>query len=65
MTNNEVRKNGKVAGFRCYQCGKIYQQMWANTCNGCRRKNEQHDELISEIKSLKEQLKNSIKVDKE
>ena len=55
--NNSVRnKWGEIIGFRCYQCGKVFQQMWNTTCNNCRKKNEEHDELITELKELKKTI---------
>lgn len=59
--NNAIYLGGKCIGFRCFQCGNIFQQMWDTTCNGCREKNNQHNELINEIKKLKEQLNDNTK----
>ena len=46
--NNEVIRNGNVIGYRCWQCGGIFQSMWGETCNGCRKQNE----LIDAAKKL-------------
>jgi hypothetical protein len=51
MINNRVGN-----GFRCYQCGGIFQSMWGKTCNGCRKKNEDNEKLINEVKLLRLQL---------
>lgn len=53
-----------MAQFRCYQCGDYYDAMWGNTCNGCRKANQQHSELVElrkkEIELLEKLLKNGI-----
>lgn len=56
--NNEVRDyQDKIIGFRCFQCGGVYQTMWENTCNNCRAKESEHNEMIKEIKQLKDEIK--------
>lgn len=55
--NNEVYDGrGNSIGFRCFACGKIFQSMWDCTCNGCRKKEEQHREQIKAIKELTEAI---------
>ena len=50
--NNEVRdSNGHVFGFRCRECGGIFQSMWSCTCDGCREKERRHQELLAAIRS--------------
>ncbi|KKM82025.1 hypothetical protein LCGC14_1323640 [marine sediment metagenome] len=43
-------------GFRCFQCGGIFDLMWGTTCNGCRKTNYDNAELRKEGKLLREQL---------
>lgn len=58
MINNSIRDGrGNVIGYKCFQCGDVVQSMWGTTCNKCRKENERHNELISEIRELKERLK--------
>lgn len=38
--------------FRCYQCDKLKSQMWGDTCNECREKNEQAAKLLEATKAL-------------
>ncbi len=55
--NNEVRNyRGQVIGYKCIQCGKVVQSMWNITCNDCRKKNKEHEELITEIKELRKTI---------
>jgi hypothetical protein len=50
--NNAVRSaEGRLIGFRCFQCNRVVQQMWDTTCNRCREENRKHKELIEAIKS--------------
>lgn len=49
--NNTVRDAyGEIAGFRCWECGHIFQSMWGDTCNGCREKERRHRELVEAVK---------------
>lgn len=37
MINNEIRDwQGKLIGFRCTNCGEIYQSGFTSECNQCR-----------------------------
>ena len=38
--NNAVYRGDQIIGYRCWQCGEIFQSMWGETCNGCRKQNE-------------------------
>ena len=50
--NNAVRDaRGRTVGFRCFQCGSVFQAMWGCTCNGCREKERRHRELIDALKA--------------
>lgn len=50
--NNAVTDwSGKVRGYRCDECGCVFDRMWGTTCNGCREKERRHKELIAAIKS--------------
>lgn len=48
MMNNEVRDwRGQTIGFRCFECGKVAQSMWDETCNECRAKERRHREAMA------------------
>ena len=49
LNNAVYDRNGGVAGYRCFRCGKVYQSMWGNLCNVCRDSDEKHSELIKAI----------------
>lgn len=50
--NNSVQDaRGRTVGFRCFECGDVFQSMWGEVCNGCRRKEERHQELLAAIRS--------------
>lgn len=52
--NNEVRNwRGEVVGFRCFECGNIYESGWGEKCNNCRTAERRHREIIEAIKSGK------------
>ena len=52
MINNDVKNwQGKLVGFRCTNCGDIYDSGWGNTCNKCRTEERRHKELIEAMKS--------------
>lgn len=36
-----------MAQFKCFQCGGWFDSMWGDTCNGCRKQNQQHQELVN------------------
>ena len=50
--NNSVKDEwGELVGFRCFECGGIFQSMWGEICNGCREKERRHQEMLAAIKS--------------
>lgn len=49
MINNEVYGRNGVTGYRCIECGGVFQMMWGNVCNGCTRQREQHREKMNAI----------------
>lgn len=56
--NNSVRNwQGQIIGFRCFECGQVKGQMWGNTCNECRAKQEEAEKLRHEIRKLTEQIR--------
>ena len=36
-------------GFRCYECGKVYNSMWGDTCNKCRAEERRHQEVLASM----------------
>lgn len=49
--NNAVRDGwGHLVGFRCFECGGVFQSMWGCTCNGCREKERRHQEMLEAIR---------------
>jgi hypothetical protein len=49
--NNAVKDGwGQTAGFRCFECGWVFQSMWGDICNGCRKKERRHQEMLDAIK---------------
>lgn len=40
---------GEIEGFRCWECGNIFQSMWGDTCNGCREKERRYRELVEAV----------------
>lgn len=52
MNNTVYNSTGKVIGFRCTQCGEIFQSMWGCTCNGCREANRKHNEYIRNMQEI-------------
>jgi hypothetical protein len=44
-------ERGDPVGYRCDECGGIFQSMWGTTCNGCREKDRRHRELIAALKN--------------
>ena len=54
--NSIYDSNGRVAGFKCFECGKIVSTMWGEICNLCRAKQERHNETINEIKKLRQEI---------
>jgi hypothetical protein len=53
--NNSIKVNGKVVGYRCYQCNDIVQSMWGTTCNSCRSQNEHNKKLLQQAKEMEKQ----------
>jgi len=45
-----------IVAYRCNQCYSVVNAIWENTCNSCRKKNEQHEELTDEIRKLREEI---------
>lgn len=55
--NNSVKNGyGEIVGYRCWTCGNVFQSMWGETCNRCRKEEKQHEEMKSEIRRLTEAL---------
>jgi len=55
--NNSVRDyRGNIVGYECYTCGKVAQSMWGQTCNECRKKEEQSNSLVKEVRKLREEI---------
>ena len=40
----------RIVGFKCQQCGGVFESMFGETCRGCRHSNAQHVELIKAIR---------------
>lgn len=59
--NNSVYSGRELIGFRCFTCGNVCSSMWGTKCNGCREKERQHDELMLEMKKLREAISAPIK----
>lgn len=57
--NNAVKDGrGNIVGFRCFECGDVFNSMWGTTCNGCRNKQMGNNALREEIQKLTEVIKN-------
>lgn len=54
--NSIYDSNGRIVGFRCFECGEIANMMWGEICNSCRSKQEKHNEMIYEIKKLRQEI---------
>lgn len=51
--NNEIRDwQNKLVGFKCINCGIIYESGWGNNCNKCRNEERKHKEILQAIKTL-------------
>lgn len=49
--NNAVKDlHGNLIGYRCHECGGIFQVMWGETCNGCRATERRHQELLTALR---------------
>jgi len=52
MSNTIRDSYGREIAWRCLQCGTFVESMWGNTCNACRRQNQQHEELMAKYDKL-------------
>lgn len=52
FNNSVCDAYGKVYGFRCSECGGIFQAMWGCICNGCREKERRHQEMLAAVKGI-------------
>lgn len=51
--NNSVRDaRGECVGFRCHECGGVFQTMWGNICNGCRETERRHQEVLTAMRAV-------------
>lgn len=58
--NNSVKNGyGEVVGFRCWTCGDVFQSMWGETCNRCRKQSDENKKLRAEVRALTEALKSN------
>lgn len=48
--NSVYSPRGCLVGFRCFECGQVFDRMWGNTCNGCREKERRHQETLAALK---------------
>jgi DNA-directed RNA polymerase subunit N (RpoN/RPB10) len=56
--NNSIKNGyGEIVGFRCWTCGDVFQSMWGETCNRCRKQEEQANKMQAEIRRLTNALK--------
>jgi len=39
-----------TVGFRCSDCGRVFQSMLGDTCNGCQNVERRHKELLKAAK---------------
>lgn len=51
FNNNVYDARGCLVGFRCFECGGLFDRMWGNTCNGCREKERRHQEMLEAARS--------------
>ena len=42
-----------IIGFRCSECGGVFDSMFGDTCLGCREKERRHREVIEALKGGK------------
>jgi hypothetical protein len=62
MKTAVLDSNGRVVGYRCYECSEVFDSLWDDTCNGCRAKERRHQEALSIAKQqLKVEDKNLFK----
>ena len=51
VTNNAIRDwQGEIIGYRCHDCGQVFQSMWGCICNQCRAVERRHRETIGRTK---------------
>lgn len=51
--NNSVKNGyGEIVGFLCWTCGNIFQSMWGEECNQCRKGKDENEKLRLEIRRL-------------
>lgn len=43
-------RRGEVVGFRCVECGGVYQSGFDETCNECRATERRHQEVLRTIR---------------
>jgi len=55
VNNSVLNAYGHVVGYRCFECGGVFQSMWGETCNGCREKERRHQDLIAALKANAQQ----------
>ena len=54
---NAVRDwQGKIIGFRCFECGSVSGSMWGTVCNSCRAKHDEAESLRNEIRLLRNEI---------
>ena len=53
MINNSVQNAyGRIIGFRCHECGGVFEAMWGEVCNGCREKERRHREVLEALRAM-------------
>lgn len=56
--NNSVKNGyGETVGFRCWTCGGVFQSMWGETCNKCRKDESENAKLRAELSKLTDTIK--------
>ena len=56
MNNAVTNWQGKIIGYRCFECGAVVNSMWGTTCNSCRSKHEEAEKTRNEIRLLREEI---------
>ena len=46
---NDVHCGDRLVGFRCSECGEVFQSMWGDTCNSCRTAERRHREIVKAL----------------
>jgi len=63
--NNSIKDwQGNIRGFRCFQCGGVFDRMWGTTCNSCIEQNDVNQEMIKLKKREVEALEKLVKMSK-